>query len=233
MEAERSVINAYRNQATMKDYPGRMSALFFTPGCNFRCGFCHNSGLFDATKTYSWDELREICKKFRRQWVGAITVTGGEPTIHRTLPETLRFLKRQGFAVKLDSNGSNPEMLEELMETVDFVAMDIKCSLEGYPALTGYSHVENLQRSIRLIMEKAKDYEFRTTVMEYLHTDEELLACVHLIEGAKKYALQAFIPHEDLPSEVLRTAERTRPSFLQHAADVVRPFVQNLEVRGV
>ena len=233
MESERSVINAYRNQATMKDYPGRMSALFFTPGCNFRCGFCHNSGLFDAVKTYTWDELKEICQRFRKQWVGAITITGGEPTIHKALPETIRFLKKQGFKIKLDSNGSNPTMLEELIDTVDFIAMDIKCSLENYPKISGYSNTDNLLKSIRLIMERANDYEFRTTVMESVHTDDELIKGVKLIEGAKKYALQAFIPHDDLPDEALRTAERTRPSFMNHAAEVVRPYVQALEIRGV
>ena len=82
-------------------------------------------------------------------------------------------------------------------------------------------------------MERANDYEFRTTVMESVHTDDELIKGVKLIEGAKKYALQAFIPHDDLPNEALRTAERTRPTFMNHAAEVVRPYVQALEIRGV
>lgn len=229
---EKSVINAYRTQSSMKDYPGRMAALFFTPGCNFRCGFCHNSGLFDAEKTYSWDELEDIAKSFRKQWVSAVTITGGEPTIHAGLPDTIRFFRKRGFLVKLDSNGSNPDMLEEVIADVNYVAMDIKCALHNYPQLTGFKDIEKLRRSIAIIMEKAKDYEFRTTLIETIHDDEELNDCGKVIQGAKKYILQPFVPHDDLPFVALRTQPRTRPSFMSHAAEVVSCFVQKVEVRG-
>ena len=128
MESASSAIHAHRTQSTLKDFPGRMAALFFTAGCNFRCGFCHNPDLFTTAKTYSWEELDAICATFRKQWVSAATITGGEPTLHASLPETIRFMKKRGFAIKLDTNGSNPEMLEEVIADLNYVAMDIKNS---------------------------------------------------------------------------------------------------------
>jgi len=232
MESERSVINAYRTQSSMKDYPGRMAGLFFTPGCNFRCGFCHNPDLFTAAKTYSWEELGEIAERFRRQWVSAVAITGGEPTIHPGLPDTIRFFKKRGFAVKLDTNGSNPQMLADIIGDVNYVAMDIKCALSGYKALTCYEDTAKIQESIRIVMERAKDYEFRTTLIEAVHNDDDLRSCGQLIEGAKLYILQPFVPHDNLPSVAMRDYPRTRSSFLEHAEEVVRPYVQKVIIRG-
>lgn len=232
MEHPSSAIHAHRTQSSMKDYPGRMAALFFTAGCNFRCGFCHNPDLFTTAKTYSWDELDAICRDFRKQWVGAATITGGEPTLHASLPETIRFIKKRGFAVKLDSNGSNPDMLEEVIADVSYVAMDIKCSAESYGKLAGYDDMDKIRRSIDIIMKKAKNYEFRTTIIESFHNEQEMLGCGELIRGAKTYILQPFLPHDNLPSEFLRTQPRTRPSFMQQCADTVKGMVQNVEIRG-
>ena len=229
---ETSAVYAYRAQATMKDYPGRSCALFFTPGCNFRCGFCHNSSLFSVEGKYTWVKLGDILVKFRKQWINAATITGGEPTIHEELPETIKFFKRKGFLVKLDTNGSNPDMLETCLPLVDYVAMDIKCAFSRYQEITGYGNVDNLKRSVKMIMEQAKDYEFRTTVIEMYHDDADLVECAKSILGAKRYVLQPFVPHEELPLEELRTKPRTRPSFLHHAAEVIAPYVPNVSIRG-
>ncbi len=227
-----SAVYAYRAQATMKDYPGRSCALFFTPGCNFRCGFCHNSDLFSAESKYSWEKLDEVISKFKKQWINAATITGGEPTIHPELPETIMFFKKKGFLVKLDSNGSNPDMLEKCLPLVDYVAMDIKCAFDKYKTLTGYDGIDNLKRSIKLIMSSAKDYEFRTTVIESVHDDDDITECARAIIGAKRYILQPFVPHEELPSPELRLAARTRPSFLRHAAETAAQYVPIVAVRG-
>ena len=216
----------------MKDYPGRMAALFFTAGCNFRCGFCHNPDLFATAKTYTWEELDGILADFRKHWVSAVTITGGEPTIHAGLPETIAFIKRRGFTIKLDTNGSNPEMLRQVIGDVAYVAMDIKCGIQNYPQLTGYDKRENIRESISIIMESAKDYEFRTTVIETIHDDEEIMDCGKIILGAKRYILQPFVPHDNLPSVALRTQPRTRPSFMEHCAEMVGGFVQKVEIRG-
>ncbi len=234
MTEGRSVLHARRTQPTMVDYPGRMAALFYTAGCNFRCGFCHNAELFDASlKTYAWDELEDMCRRFKKEWVDAISITGGEPTIHDRLPETVNFFKQKGFHIKLDTNGSNPAMLETLLPSLDYVAMDIKCSLASYPAVTACdpSLRDALRRSIALIMAKAKDYEFRTTLIESLHTDEELQGCGELIRGAKLYILQPFVPRDNLPDENLRDGQRTRPSFLEHAKSVVEGYVNCVQIR--
>ncbi len=215
----------------MKDYPGRMAALFFTPGCNFRCTFCHNADLFTEDKCYAWEDLEDILKKFKKQWVTAVCITGGEPTIRPELPETIEFLVKRGFSVKLDTNGSNPAMLKGLLPMLNYVAMDIKCSFASYPALTRYTDVEKLRESIRLIRASGINYEFRTTVIESFHTDEELRAAAQEIAGADKYFLQAFVPHDNLPDEALRTQLRTHREFLLHAMDVVRPVVPKVALR--
>lgn len=231
MQYPNSAIHACRTNATMKDYPGRMAALFFTPGCNFRCAFCHNADLFTEVKCYAWEDLADILKKFKKQWVTAVSITGGEPTIRPELPETVDFLIKRGFSVKLDTNGSNPQMLRELLPKLDYVAMDIKCAFQSYPALTKFGDVEKLRESIRLIRDSGVKYEFRTTVMESFHTDEELRGGAEEIAGAERYFLQAFVPHDNLPDETLRTQLRTHKEFLLHAADIVRPIVPNVALR--
>lgn len=227
-----SAISAMRTQATMVDYPGRMAALMFTSGCNFRCGFCHNPDLWGGkAKTYTYAQLEEHCRRFRKQWAEAVTISGGEPTLRPELPETVRFIKSQGFLLKLDTNGSHPEVLEELLPYLDYVAMDMKCSLENYPRLAGYSELENIRRSIRLIMTKAKDYEFRTTLLESFHTDEDIQTAAREISGAKRWIFQPFVPQPHLPDVAMRELPRTRPSALEHAAELAAPFVKSAEVR--
>ena len=202
----KSVINSVMPQATMVDYPGRLSGLMFTSGCNFHCGFCHNAALLhneakhgDASAgTYDFDKLDEFLKGFKRQWTNAITITGGEPTIHPNLPETLEFIKKRGFLIKLDSNGSNPDML----------------------------------RKFDVIMHCGKKYEFRTTLVETYFFEEDIHTCGKMVLGADLYVVQPFIPHDDLPSPALRKQPRTRPTVLHQAADILKAYVKKAIVRG-
>jgi len=227
-----SAINALRTQATMVDYPGRMAALMFTAGCNFRCGFCHNPDLLGGGgKTYTYAQLDEHCARYKKQWVEAVSISGGEPTMRPELEETILYFKQKGFLVKLDTNGSRPEILERLLPIVDYVAMDMKCSLASYEKLAGYKDIEKLRRSIRMIIDRAKDYEFRTTLLESFHTDEEILTAAKELEGAKLWIFQPFVPHPNLPDVAMRELPRTRPSALEHAAELARPFVGKAEVR--
>jgi pyruvate formate lyase activating enzyme len=230
---EKSVISAFMRRPTLVDYPGHLGVLMFTSGCNFRCGFCHNPDLIEATnaKTFSFATLKERLDKYREEWVKAVTVSGGEPTIHAGLPKTLAFLKEQGFLLKLDTNGSNPTMLHEVLPLLDYVAMDIKCSLPKYPEFVRYNNLDNIRESIRLIMDQAKDYEFRTTVLETVHTTDEITAAAQDIRGAKRWIFQPFVPHENLPQESLRTTPRTKPSVLQDCANAAKPFVLEALVR--
>ncbi|MBR6056566.1 MAG: anaerobic ribonucleoside-triphosphate reductase activating protein [Victivallales bacterium] len=231
----KSVINSVMQQATMVDYPGRLSGLMFTSGCNFHCGFCHNAALLHGeadAETYDYEKLDEILKGFKRQWTNAITITGGEPTIHEKLPETLEFIKKRGFLIKLDSNGSNPDMLRRCLPFLDYIAMDIKCPLERYEELVGFADTDKISESINLIMNCGKQYEFRTTMVETYFFEEDIHTCGKMVLGANLYVVQPFIPHEDLPSPALRKLHRTRPSFLHNAAEILRAYVKKAVVRG-
>lgn len=233
LEDPYSALYARMIQPTMVDYPGKMSALFFTRGCNFRCGYCHNSSLLDGSgKLYTWEELAGFCEEYRRQWVDAFSISGGEPTLQPQLKATLEFLRKRGFLLKVDSNGSRPEVIEDILPLVDFLAMDIKCSLEKYPVLTGWKNPEALKSSIDLIINGARDYEFRTTLIEGFHDDAEIIACAQLVEGAKRLVFQPFLPRPDLPDEKMRDIPRTRLSYLQHAVELAAPWVEQCSVRG-
>lgn len=220
-------------QPSLVDYPGKLAVLMFTSGCDFRCGFCHNPDLLDRfdAKTFSFKALKERLDKYREEWVKAVTVSGGEPTVHAALPDTLAFLKEEGFLVKLDTNGSNPEMLRNVLPVVDYVAMDIKCALANYPGFVKYRHLDRIRESIRIIMNGARDYEFRTTVLEGFHTPAEIVSAAQDVRGARRWIFQPFVPHENLPDVTLRSAARTKPSTLQECAAAAAPFVQEAKVR--
>jgi pyruvate formate lyase activating enzyme len=233
MSQGHSSIYASMRNPSLVDFPGRMSAVFFTTGCNFRCGFCHNAPLLGTAKPgYTWEQLDELCQRFRRQWVRAAVLTGGEPTLDPNLSETLRFLRDHGFEVKLDTNGSRPDALAAVLDQVRFVAMDVKCSLPQYPRFVGCPDVAAVARSIALLLGASTPYEFRTTVIETVHTDGEMRAIGETVRGAVGFALQAFIPRDDLPDPRLRNTPRTRPQALQQAAQVLRPYVARVEIRG-
>jgi pyruvate formate lyase activating enzyme len=229
-----SSIYAYLEKPSMVDYPGRFAAIFFISGCTFTCGFCHNAELMGKKQAgLSMDALDAACRKFRREWVNGVVITGGEPTTAGDLPELIRFFKeRHGFAVKLDTNGSHPERLAECLPFVDYVAMDIKCGLSIYPELTGYNDVGTIMQSIELIRSRAGDYEFRTTVIETVHTDDQMREIRDLVNGARRYILQAFIPRDNLPDERFRNTPRTTSSRLQELHDLMHGCADEISLRG-
>ncbi len=222
---------------TLLDYPGKTACILFTPGCNFRCGYCHNPEFVLP------EQLKKIEPSFipeehvlaflgeRRGKLEGVVVTGGEPTLHRELPAFLRKVRDLGFLVKLDTNGSLPEMLDPILREglVDYVAMDVKTSLERYPELVGVSvRSEALKRSIALIMLHAPDYEFRTTVCPGHHGRDEFLAIARLIVGAKRYVLQGFRPDITLdpafashPSITASDLEAVKARMRQSAKEVI------------
>lgn len=217
----------------MIDFPGRLAVFFFTSGCNFRCGFCHNATLLGKSMPgLSWERLAEACKKYREQWVDGAVISGGEPTLHRELPELITFFRRHGMKVKLDTNGSDPEMLKTCLPLLDYVAMDIKTAPSKYYALTGYDDIEKIRASIELIKQDAISGEFRTTVIERLHTIEDMKEIAELIKGAKRYVLQPFVPQDNLPDPELRKLPRTSPQCMRAMAGPFKDIVQDLIVRG-
>jgi pyruvate formate lyase activating enzyme len=233
-QPSRSPVYGARKQTTMVDFPGRIAGVVFTTGCNFQCGFCHNASLLQKQRPgYTWEKLAEICWGFRKQWATAVVITGGEPTLAPGIEQAIELFRKQGLAVKLDSNGSRPEMLERLLPMVDYVAMDIKCGLENYPDFVQFPHTDRIQASIRLLMEQAADYEFRTTVIDGVHTDEEAHAVGELIRGAKRHYSQAFIPRDDLPDPELAKKPRTNPDVVRAFAGIVGRYVDEAEARNV
>lgn len=227
-------IYAYLEKPSMVDYPKHFAAVFFTSGCNFTCGFCHNATLMGKKQAgLPWAKLETVCTQFKKNWVNGVVITGGEPTLSNDLIELIRFFKdRFGFAVKLDTNGSNPELLAECLPLVDYVAMDVKTGFSGYPDLVRYPHTEIIQQSIDLIREHARDYEFRTTVMQNIHTDEQMDEVAQIIRGSKRYALQAFIPRDNLPNAEFSLLPRTPSSRLHELKDRMNGCAGEILLRG-
>jgi pyruvate formate lyase activating enzyme len=228
-----SPVYAFLEKPSMIDYPGHLCAVFFTSGCNFSCGYCHNAPLMGKKqKGLSWERIDAVCREFKEQWADAVCVTGGEPTLAPDLVKLLKRLRSFGFKIKLDSNGSRPEVIRECLPLIDFIAMDIKAGLSGYPELVGFTKIEKIKESVRLIMESGTDYEFRTTVIGPFHSDAQMLEIGELISGARHYSLQAFVPQETLPDPRLRETKRTTPERLREIEALMQPFAETITVRG-
>ncbi|HJW96755.1 MAG TPA: anaerobic ribonucleoside-triphosphate reductase activating protein [archaeon] len=199
-------------KTSLIDYPGRMAAVIFLGGCNFRCPFCHNRELvLEPEKSGSIPEQEVLdFLEGRREWLDGIVVSGGEPTIYRDLPEFFGKLKGLGYPVKLDTNGTNPGMLKELMEKglVDYIAMDIKGPLESYGKASGASvDTEKIKESIKLIIDSGIEHEFRSTVLPAMHAKEDVEEMAKLVKGANKLYLQQFRPKNTLDPDF----EREKP----------------------
>lgn len=180
------------------DYPGKVSAIIFTQGCNFRCPYCHNPELVDP-KLFQKPLNKKTIFLFlesRKGKLDGIVITGGEPTLQQDLPEFIRKIKGAGFLVKLDSNGTNPEMLRFLIKKklIDYMAMDIKAPLEKYEKVVAMRMNTNLiKESIETIMNSGLKYEFRTTFAKGILPEVDIMAIGELIKGARLYILQKLI----------------------------------------
>ena len=185
-------------KVSLVDFDGHICATIFTGGCNFRCPFCHNSDLVNIKHVaeYSEKEIFEYLDK-RKNMLDSVCVSGGEPTLQPDLPEFIAKLKARGFLVKLDSNGTNFKMLKKLIDEklIDYVAMDIKNSLEGYPAIVGTQNVnyENIKKSVALLKENKVPYEFRTTLVKGFHNEKNMEEIASYLAGSEKLYLQKFV----------------------------------------
>lgn len=221
-------------RSSLSDYPGHPAALLFVSGCNFTCGYCHNARRLGLRRDgRPWAELERVCRRFREGWLHHAVVSGGEPTLHDELPELITFLHRHGFRVKLDTNGSRPERLREILPRVDYVAMDIKCAPHRYPEVVRFDDIDRIVESVDLIRRHARDYEFRTTVIDGLVPDGDFDAIGRLIRGARRYVLQPFLPRHDLPDENLRAVPRTPVARLLALRDRLKGCADEIAVRGV
>lgn len=191
----------YLQRVSLLDYPGKIAAICFTGGCNLRCGFCYNRELVLNPESLPGINEEEVLRYLggHRDWLDGFVVTGGEPTVHPDLPDFLSKVKSLGYSVKLDTNGSNPRMLEELVQRglVDYVALDVKAPLveERYHGVVGQCTngvVDNVRKAIEMLLSGNVEYEMRTTVIPEL-SREDILSIAEQIRGAKRYYLQQFV----------------------------------------
>ena len=188
---------------TLLDFPGHLACTVFTGGCNFRCPFCHNASLVlgDAVENYTEDDIFDFLRK-RRGTIEGVAITGGEPLLQKDIVEFISKVKELGFKVKLDTNGSFPEKLGEIIgrELADYVAVDIKNAPNKYAETVGRMGYEcdRISESIELLMKSDVEYEFRTTVVAELHTAEDIEDIGRWISGAEHWYLQNFVDSGDL-----------------------------------
>ena len=219
------------------EYPEKIAAIVFVGKCDFKCHFCYN---IDLVKNY--DKLPDIPEKeitdflvTRKGLLDGIAITGGEPTVHKDLPEFIKKVKDMGFLVMLETNGSNPVILKELIDKklVDYIAMDIKAPLEKYDDITGVKvNKKSIQESIDIIRNSGLDYEFRTTVIPKHFKEEDALVIGKWLKGSKKYFLQQFRPEKTL-NEEYRKMESYPAEKLKELAEKMKPFFDSVKVRGV
>ncbi|MBL7115584.1 MAG: anaerobic ribonucleoside-triphosphate reductase activating protein [Kiritimatiellae bacterium] len=227
-----SPVYALRKAPTMIDYPGHLAGLLFTSGCNFRCDFCHNADLLGEQKAgMPWARLESRCREWQDHWVDAVVISGGEPTLCDDLSELIAFLKGFGFLIKLDTNGSCPEVLERCMPMIDYVAMDVKAGLSRYAEVTGFADTDCIERSMALVQQHARDYEFRTTVVPSIHSEADMNEIGDMIAGSRRYVMQPFLPRENLPGSELISLDRPGPGHLHKLADLVRHAADEVHVR--
>lgn len=181
---------------SLLDYPGHTAATIFTEGCNFRCPFCHNATLISTEESspLGTNEVISFLLK-RRGLLDGVCISGGEPLLHNDLAYFLRQIKDLGFLLKLDTNGSFPDRLQDLLNEglLDYIAMDIKAAPEKYSQACGVTiNFGDIQKSVNILMKGRTDYEFRTTMVQELQQPKDFLEIAHWLNGAKKYYLQAF-----------------------------------------
>lgn len=218
------------------DFPGRLSVVVFTQGCNLRCGYCHNPELV-LPKMFS-EPLDENSffefLKARKGAIEGVVITGGEPTIHADLPDFIERIKREKFLVKLDTNGTNPKMLFELVNRglVDYIAMDIKGSFDKYELITHVDvKIEDIIKSIDIIMKSGISYEFRTTMLRNYHTLEDFFKIGKYVEGAEKYVLQNFKPTKSIDKSLLKNGKPFEQSEIEEVKKILENFVSLVEIR--
>ena len=197
------------SKTTLLDYPGHLACTVFTGHCNFRCPFCHNGELVlcpDSEPGIPEEDFFDFLESRKKRLEG-VAITGGEPTVNADIIDFIKKIKDRDLLVKLDSNGTRPDIFKYLIENslVDYVAMDIKSSKEGYPAACGLKSMDlaPIEESVNILMNSGIEYEFRTTVMKELHSEKEFRGIAEWIKGCSAYYLQSYRPSETLLSHMM------------------------------
>ena len=228
-------------QNSLLDWDGKIVSTLYTPYCNFCCPFCQNAGLVlkpEKLETVPLGVIEDYLKK-HREWVDGVCITGGEPCMYKDLPQLLEKIRKLGMLVKLDTNGAFPVLLQGIIndKLVDYVALDIKAPLDlaSYCKSAGIKNpaiLENVKKSIKLIMESGIDYEFRTTVVPTLHKEKDIEEIAKFIKGAKKYALQNFSNKGEILDRKFKDFKPYHIEILYRMQRMASPYVKKCVVRG-
>ena len=223
-------------KTSLLDYPTKVAATIFFGGCNFRCPFCHNMDLV-LHPEHGLSLTEEDVLSFLRSRQGildGVCITGGEPTLQKDLPLFIEKIKQLGFCVKLDTNGTNPAMLQMLIDAglLDYVAMDIKAAPQDYAKVCNVSNPELplIEQSISLLLAGKIPYEFRTTIVREYHNEESMKQIGEWIRGAGAYFLQSFKDSDFVPDHDLHACEKETLLTFQ---EILNPYVQSVELRGI
>ncbi len=228
-------INGFQ-KLTILDYPGKVACIVFTPGCNFRCPFCHNASLVTHIDKDTYLDVKEVMSYLRKRQglLDGVVITGGEPLLQEGIEDFIAEIKSLGYSVKLDTNGSFPEKLISIVEKglVDYVAMDIKNSKEKYGMTVGLENfdIAPIEKSVDFLLQNKVDYEFRTTIVDGFHTLDDIQDIVVWIKGTHKYFLQNFVDSGDLLSDGL---ESVSAHLLKEMKEKASEFISSVEIRGV
>lgn len=217
------------------DYPGILCCIVFTQGCNFRCPYCHNPELILPEKFSPEIDINsffEFLEK-RKRYLKGVSITGGEPTIHSDLPIFIEKIKTLGYLVKLDTNGTNPEMIKTLLtdNLVDYIAMDVKGPMEKYEKIVNAKvEIEKILKSIEIIKNSSIHYEFKTTVVKSQLLPQDFEKIGELIKGAKNYYIQKFVPSKCIDSSFLKE-ENYSDQQLEEIKKKMLNYVENCQIR--
>ena len=225
-------------KTSLIDYPGKLSCVLFFSGCNFDCPYCHNPQLARGCRVGSpttiGNQINGFLKR-RRTFLDGVVLSGGEPTIQKDLASSCRKLKKMGYAVKLDTNGSRPQVIRRLLneKLVDYIAMDIKTHPLNYsPVISRSQNARRILSSIQIILDSAPDYEFRTTCIKPLVSESIITQIGRRIKGAKRYALQRFNNVNVLhPDYFLKIGQPHRDDQLLELKAAAAPWVTECIIR--
>lgn len=219
------------------DFPGRIATVLFTPGCNFACPFCQNPELVNPSAGLSPASPREVEEllETRKKFIDGVSITGGEPTLLSDLPDFLKKLKGMNLQTKVDTNGYLPKVIKSIIDgnLVDFIAMDIKASLEKYQVAAGTMvDISRIEKTIDILIKSDIEYEFRTTVVPGLHTAEDIKSISRRIEGAAAFRLHQFSNKQTLDSAYTEVSPYL-PEEMENLAKVAGDYVADVKVRGI
>lgn len=224
-------------KTTLLDYPDKVACTIFLAECNFRCPFCYNIDLvlnYKNLPEISEEEILDFLKK-RKKWLDGICITGGEPCVHKNLPDFIKKIKNLNYLIKLDTNGSNPRMIKDLIDRrlIDYVAMDIKGPLEKYDKISDVKvNIKDIKDSIEIIKNSKKDYEFRITVIPTLHDKKDVKKIGKLLKGTKKFFIQQYKPMTTIDKKF----EKISPfpvTTLEEFKKILEKYISKVEIRNI